>query len=84
VKIEFITRDVCPLCDEAREMLARVTRRFALDIVEVDVDGDEQLLASYGTTVPVARSDSGTVLAAGRWTESSLIAALARYRLTGS
>ena len=83
MKVQFITRQVCPLCDEAREMLDRLTRRFALDIEEVDVDEDPELLALYGESVPVARSDGGKVLAAGVWTESGLIAALTRYRLTG-
>jgi hypothetical protein len=81
MKLQFITRQDCPLCDEAAEMLGRLTRRFALDIEEVDVDGDPALLRLYDHSVPVARSDTGKVLAAGRWTESGLIAALTRYRL---
>lgn len=81
MKLQFITRQECLLCDEAAEMLGRLTKRFALDIEEVDVDGDLELLRLYDHSVPVARSDTGKVLAAGRWTESGLIAALTRYRL---
>ena len=84
MKIEFITRDECPLCDEAAEMLSALTKRFALDIEEIDVDANEDLLHQYGEVVPVARSADGLVLAAGKWTESGLIAALTRYRSTGS
>ena len=84
MKLEFITRQNCPLCDEAREMLDAVSRRFALDIDEIDVDLRPDLLTYYNASVPVARTPGGTVLAAGRWTESGLISALTRYRLTGS
>ena len=83
MKVEFITRQDCPLCDEAEEMLERLRGRFALDIEEVDVDENPELLALYGDTVPVARSQSGKVLAAGIWTESGLMSALTRYRLAG-
>lgn len=62
-------------------MLDRVTKRFALTVEELDVDADPQLLANYGSTVPVARTESGKVVAAGSWTESGLISALTRYRL---
>jgi hypothetical protein len=83
VKLQFITRRECPLCDDASEMLGRLRGRFALDIEEIDVDGDPELLRLYDDSVPVARSDTGKVLAVGRWTESGLIGALTRYRLSG-
>ncbi len=68
MKLHFITRDECPLCDEAWEMLMDLNSRFALDVVELDVDSDEQLSRLYGTSVPVVRTEDGKVLAAGRST----------------
>ena len=83
MKLQFITRQECPLCDEAKEMLDRVTRRFALDVEELDVDEDPDLQRLYGESVPVARAENGKVLAAGVWTESGLISSLTRFRLVG-
>jgi len=65
-------------------MLARITNRLVLEIEEVDVDADEELLRSFDHSVPVVRTQSGKVLAAGRWTETGLVSSLIRHRLTGA
>jgi thiol-disulfide isomerase/thioredoxin len=82
VKIRFITRDECPLCDEARLMLDGLARRFALEIEELNVDDDREMLDRYGDSVPVALSAKGKVLASGKWTKSRLIGNLTRALLT--
>ncbi len=84
MKLEFITRDDCPLCDEASAILSRLSKRLRLEIEELDVDSDEELLRIYDERVPILRSKDGTVLASGKWTRPGLVATLLRHRLKGS
>ncbi|REJ91468.1 MAG: glutaredoxin family protein [Planctomycetota bacterium] len=49
-------RSECPLCDEARELIA-IYRKFLPPPVEVDVDGDPRLAEKFGTCVPVIEID---------------------------
>ena len=50
-------RHDCCLCDEARDQIerARLSRSFALRVV--DVDDDPELVARYGEEVPVVEVD---------------------------
>jgi glutaredoxin len=66
----FYTRADCPLCEEAREILASY-RRHLPPLVEVDVDGDPELARRIGTCVPVVEFD-GKVRFRGRVSEALL------------
>ena len=48
----FVKPD-CPLCDEARLVLAEVTRRLPLQVQEVDIEGDAVWRQLYAEHVPV-------------------------------
>jgi hypothetical protein len=63
--ITFITRRDCTLCDEAHDRLLPAAARLGIGVDVVDVDTDPELLAAYGTAVPVVLSAQGKVLAAG-------------------
>ena len=53
VRIDVYSRPECHLCDEAKDVIERVRRRFpfALNIVNIDADADLQ--SAYGTEIPV-------------------------------
>ena len=52
-KIELFTRKGCHLCDDAYEMLTR--NGFVPELI--DIDADPELIAMYGTCVPVVVVD---------------------------
>jgi glutaredoxin len=68
--VVFYTRADCPLCEEAREVLARY-RRHLPPLVEVDIDGDTELMRQLGTCIPVVEFD-GKVRFRGRVSEALL------------
>jgi thiol-disulfide isomerase/thioredoxin len=64
--ITFITRQGCPLCEDALPGVQRWAERLdlGLDVIDVDAEG---LADRYGTTVPVVLGPDGEELLAGRW-----------------
>ena len=54
--IVLYTRHDCPLCDEARDVLA-AHDEYLPPLSEVDVDSDPALVNRYGTQVPVVAID---------------------------
>ena len=60
-------RKDCPLCDEARDLIAAY-RRFLPPPVEVEIDGDAGLVERFGNCVPVVEID-GKVRFQGRISE---------------
>ena len=51
--LTLYTRAGCHLCEEMKAALGPMLREFGARLVEVDVDGDEELRALYGNDVPV-------------------------------
>ncbi|HXF57104.1 MAG TPA: glutaredoxin family protein [Actinomycetota bacterium] len=51
------SRRTCGLCDEARAVIGRESRRGGFRFEEVFVDGDEELERRYGLRVPVILVD---------------------------
>jgi len=47
----------CHLCDDAREIIARVCADLGTSYDEVDVTADPSLLRSYGEQIPVTFVD---------------------------
>ena len=41
--VEIYSKPQCPLCDEAKEVLARVRRRISFELKEVDITRDAAL-----------------------------------------
>jgi len=71
--LTLYTRPGCHLCDEMKAVIARVRGRMALPatLEEVDISGDAQLEARYGTEIPVLIVD-GTKVAKYRISDSDL------------
>jgi hypothetical protein len=52
--VELFTRDMCPLCEEARAWLLKKAGEYDFAVWEVNVDEDPALQEKYGDWVPVA------------------------------
>lgn len=69
--VKFLTRPGCHLCDAVRALVQREVARQSLDLVEIDIDQDDYLVAEYGLRIPVVLS-GGQVLAEGEIGQRSL------------
>lgn len=56
-RVTLITRVGCHLCDDAADMLRRLRDELGFGYTEVDVDGDQDLVAEYSDRVPVILID---------------------------
>ena len=56
-RVTLLTRRACHLCDEAREVVARVCAEEGVGFAERDVDSDPLALAQHGDFVPVVLVD---------------------------
>lgn len=59
------TRRDCPLCTALKAELARARVRPPFRLLEVDIEGDPELVARHGRSVPVLELE-GRPLAKGR------------------
>lgn len=57
--VVLYTRDGCPLCDEAAELLGAY-RRWLPPVTEVDIDLDAELKSRLGEEIPVVQMDGKT------------------------
>lgn len=53
IPVEFYTKSHCPLCDEARAILAELEKEFPMDIKELDIYAEDSLLETYQLKIPV-------------------------------
>jgi len=56
-RVLLIGRRGCHLCDEARDVVRRVTAEQGASFAEVDVDTDAELRRTYSDQVPVVMVD---------------------------
>lgn len=56
-RIELVTRVGCHLCDDARQVIARVGAELGVSWRETDVDADPAAVDAYGDRVPVVLVD---------------------------
>jgi glutaredoxin len=52
-KLTLYTRKDCCLCDEMKDVVRRVSRKIAIDLDEIDVDGLPELRDEFGNEVPL-------------------------------
>ncbi|MET7393409.1 glutaredoxin family protein [Dactylosporangium sp. NPDC005572] len=57
MRLTLITRPGCHLCEDAKEVMARVAAATGEEWTEVDITGDEQLEEEYGFRIPVVLLD---------------------------
>ncbi len=60
----FYTKEGCPLCDEARELLSRFRGEFSFAIQEIDIMTDVALYERYKSIIPVVIIDDRFTLGA--------------------
>jgi hypothetical protein len=77
IRVVLMSRPGCHLCDDAREVVARVTSEVGERFVERDITQDPALLAEHGESIPVVIVD-GVQVDFWRVSEQRLRAALAR------
>ena len=53
VQIDIYSRPGCHLCDDAKEVVERVRRRFPFSLRVVDIETDPELEKAYGEQIPV-------------------------------
>ena len=53
LELVLYTKRDCPLCDEMKAELARARVRPPFRLVEVDIEGDPELVARHGRSIPV-------------------------------
>ena len=71
IALTIYSRPGCHLCDEMKEVVARVARRVPLALDEVDISSDPALEQRYGLEIPVLLVN-GTKAAKFRVTEEEL------------
>lgn len=53
IRIEMYLRPGCHLCDEAKDVIERVQRRFPFVFRTINIEGDSKLETEYGSEIPV-------------------------------
>ena len=56
-RVTLYSRPGCHLCDDAREVIARVCAELGEGFAEVDIVGDADLLDRFGEEIPVTFVD---------------------------
>lgn len=56
-RVVLYGRAGCHLCDEAREVVARVCAELGVTWTEYDIDGDPELQDRYAVEIPVTLVD---------------------------
>lgn len=57
MQITLYSRAGCHLCDEARAVLQAERDRTPFELVEVDIETSDALVAEYGIRIPVVSLD---------------------------
>ncbi len=52
-RVQLFTKACCPLCDEAKEAIAKARARCAFSFEEVDIESDPALYERYRYLIPV-------------------------------
>lgn len=63
MRVTLFSKQDCPLCDEARELLASLQAEYPHRLVEVDIEGEPTLVERYGDQVPVVQVGTYTMSA---------------------
>lgn len=80
--VRLYSKEGCCLCDEAKELLLKLSPGYGLEVQEVYITSDAALFEKYKYLIPVIEV-GGEVALAGRIEEEGLREALAA-RLGGS
>jgi len=53
ISVEIYSRPGCHLCDDAKEVIERVRKRFDFSLSVINIDSDPELKREYGELIPV-------------------------------
>jgi glutaredoxin len=53
IRVDIYSRPECHLCEEAKEVIDRVRRRYPFSLNLINIDLEPGLVEAYGTEVPV-------------------------------
>ncbi len=53
IQIDIYSRPNCHLCDEAKDTIERVRRRYPFSVRFINIEEDAALESAYGTEIPV-------------------------------
>ena len=81
--VELITKENCPLCEAGAETLQRATKKFKIDVREIDIFEDDDIYDAYSTRVPVVLAPNGSVIDEGKLSQAKLTPALLRLKVSG-
>jgi len=59
MQISLFTTAGCHLCEQAYDLLQRVSTDYPFEIVSVEIGDDDSLLEQYGLTIPVVQFEDG-------------------------
>lgn len=78
-KVTLYMRPMCPLCDEAKDLILEVARDIPVDLEEFDITSDVEVYERYKWKIPVVAIDGEEALAS-IIKEAAFRAALRRHR----
>jgi glutaredoxin len=79
VTLRIYGKPDCCLCEKAQQVADHLQREFGYEIEHIDITRDPELIARYGTVIPVITLD-GMEIVRSRVTISGVRAALAAAR----
>ena len=53
IQIDIYSRPGCHLCDEAKETVERVLKRYSFEVRVINIEEDPALETAFGTEIPV-------------------------------
>jgi glutaredoxin len=53
IQIDIYSRPGCHLCDEAKDVIERVRRRYPFSLRTINIESDPTLEEAYGEQIPV-------------------------------
>ncbi|MGW5051424.1 glutaredoxin family protein [Actinokineospora sp. NPDC004072] len=82
IQITLLTQTSCGFCDQAKQVLNRLTSEYPLQVTEIDLSSDEgqRLAASAGVMFPPGVLIDGEPFSFGRLSERKLRRRLDQHR----
>lgn len=53
VRVDIYSRPGCHLCEEAKDVIEQVRKRYGFDLQLINIEDDAALEQAYGTEIPV-------------------------------
>ena len=60
IRVVLYTTVGCHLCELAEALLLQAKQQYSLTIIATEIGDDDELVARYGTTIPVIAFEDGS------------------------